>query len=94
MTGFEWDAANKDKNWIRHRVHWKECEEVFNNKPLIITTDVLHSTKEIRYSALGKTNRGRRLTLIFTARNELARVISARDQSRKERSEYEKTEKI
>ena len=33
IEGFELDEANREKNWIKHDVHWKETEEVFQNKP-------------------------------------------------------------
>lgn len=89
ITGFDWDEGNRDKNWIRHRVSNGECEEVFFNQPLLILPDVRHSQTELRYYALGQTNSGRNLFVVFTLRDSLIRVISARDMSRKEREIYE-----
>ncbi|MBW1785753.1 MAG: BrnT family toxin [Deltaproteobacteria bacterium] len=40
-------------------------------------------------AAFGRTDTGRRLTIIFTIRNDRIRIISARDMSRKERGFYE-----
>jgi len=40
--------------------------------------------------AYGKTDEGRSLTVIFTLRQGRIRVISARNQSKKERKTYEK----
>ena len=88
-TGFEWDEGNRDKNWIKHRVSNAECEEVFFNQPLVVGFDSQHSDKENRYYALGVTNLGRKLFVVFTLRNKRIRVISARDMSRKERKIYE-----
>lgn len=88
-TGFEWDEANADKNWLRHRVSRSECEQAFFNRPFATAEDTEHSTHEPRFYALGQTDGGRRLFLIFTVRGELIRVISARDMSRRERKEYE-----
>ena len=53
--------------------------------------EVKRSESERRYLALGKTNLGRELTVIFTLRQDatLIRVISARNQHRKERHLYE-----
>lgn len=51
--------------------------------------DVKHSTEENRYYALGESDGGRRLFIVFTIREEGIRVISARDMSRKERNRYE-----
>ena len=86
---FEWDEANKEKNWVKHRVMWKECEEIFTNEPLDIAPDPLHSQKEMRYAALGKTNSGRLLFVVFTTRQGKIRIISARNQDNKERRQYE-----
>jgi len=47
-----------------------------------------HSQSEPRYTALGKTNGKRLLTIIFTVRNEKIRVISTRDMHKKERKFY------
>lgn len=86
--GFEWDEANLHKNWLKHKVAHFECEEIFFNEPLIAAHDISHSEHEDRYYALGKTNNGRLLFVVFTIRNKKIRVISARDMSIKERSWY------
>ena len=86
--GFEWDKGNIDKNRIKHKVSSSECEQIFFNHPLLIQDDILHSTTEERYYALGKTDSYRLLFVVFIVRNNLIRVISARDMSRKERKAY------
>ena len=83
------EETNKEKNWVKHRVMWKECEEIFTNEPLDIAPDPLHSQKEMRYAALGKTNSGRLLFVVFTTRQGKIRIISARNQDNKERRQYE-----
>ncbi|NCN58284.1 hypothetical protein COW99_00400 [Candidatus Roizmanbacteria bacterium CG22_combo_CG10-13_8_21_14_all_38_20] len=82
--------GNRDKNLIKHKVVNKECEEVFFNQPLIINSDSKHFKNEYRYQALGKTSANRLLFIAFTHRNRLIRIISARDQNKKERRQYEK----
>ena len=89
LSGFDWDEANREKNWIRHKVDYKESEEIFFNKPLFIGENVKHSSKEKRFEALGQTNKGRGLFVVFTIRNNKIRIISARDQDSKERRKYE-----
>lgn len=66
-----------------------ECEQVFLNRPVLIASDVRHSGQEARYHALGLSDAGRRLALVFTIRGPLVRVIAARDMSRRERKVYE-----
>ncbi len=88
VTGFDWDEGNLDKNLIKHNVHSWECEQVFFNEPLLILDDHRHSLVEDRRAAFGKTDGGRLLTIIFTTRKSLIRVISARDMNKKERTYY------
>ena len=88
-TGFEWDEHNAEKILLKHQVESSECEQAFFNQPLIVAPDIEHSASEERYFALGHTNVGRRLFIVFTIRDKLIRVISARDMSRKERRFYE-----
>ena len=89
IIGFDWDEGNKDKNWDKHQVDFRECEEVFFNQPLLINEDIKHSFQEKRYYILGRSDTNRALFLVFTLRNNKIRVISARDQSKKERMIYE-----
>jgi uncharacterized DUF497 family protein len=89
LTGFDWDESNRDKNWEKHEVLARECEEVFFNLPLLLQSDEAHSQKEPRYYVLGHTIAGRRLFIAFTVREDKIRVISARDMSKKERKIYE-----
>ncbi len=91
IVGFDWDAGNSRKNEVKHSVMPSEAEEVFFNHPLLISSDDQHSESECRYLALGQTNQARALTVIFTLRQDatLIRIISARDQHRKERHLYE-----
>ena len=91
-VGFDWDGANAEKNWERHRVTEEEAEDVFFNEPLVIRGDIRHSAREKRYYALGQTIRGRRLFVVFTIRRRLIRVISVRDMNRKELYLYGKHE--
>lgn len=86
--GFQWDDGNAEKNWDKHQVAQAECEQPFFNQPLIVAADAKHSEEEPRFYLLGKTDLGRRLFIVFTLRNDLIRIISARDMSRRERKEY------
>jgi uncharacterized DUF497 family protein len=87
--GFDWDDGNSKKNWYLHGVTDEECEEVFSNIPIIVAFDQGHSANEIRHTAIGRTNSGRRIFIAFTVRNLLFRVISAREMNRREERRYE-----
>lgn len=89
-TRFQWDEGNLLKNWERHRVSAGECEQAFFNRPLIAAPDEEHSVDEPRFYALGHTDAGRYLFVVFTIRGRMIRVISARDMNRRERKAYDK----
>jgi uncharacterized protein len=91
-TGFEWGEANTHKNWERHQVTPEEAEDIFFHEPLVVRSDVRHSSKEKRYYALGQTSGGRRLFVAFTVRRKLIRVISARNMNRNETEAWERYE--
>ncbi len=64
----------------------------FPVSPLLISEDPEHSVAEKRWAGFGKTDSGRLLVVIFTKRDSLVRVISARDMNSKERNFYEENE--
>jgi uncharacterized DUF497 family protein len=89
ITGFEWDVGNEAKSQDKHAVGCNEAEQVFLNAPLKVLFDPAHSETEPRFHAFGQTDARRLLTVAFTVRGDLIRVISARPMSRKERKFYE-----
>ena len=91
IAGFQWDRGNDRKNADRHDVSQSEAEQVFDNRPILISNDTSHSQFESRFHALGVTATGRRLHITFTMREHgtAIRVISARDMNRNERMRYE-----
>jgi uncharacterized DUF497 family protein len=90
--GFDWDESNTVKNWERHKVTPEEAEDVFFHEPLVVRSDVGHSSREKRYRAVGRTSRGRLLFVAYTIRRKLIRVISVRDMNRREAEEYKRHE--
>lgn len=94
LTGFQWDAANSAKNWLAHDVTQAETEQVFFNRPVLVLPDVAHSQVETRYYVLGRSNAGRRWTVVFTIRGSFVRPIMARDMSRRERRLYAEEENV
>lgn len=88
ITRFEWGEGNDTKNWLKHKVSQFECEQVFFNEPLVVESDESHSGREARFYALGQTDKGRLLFVVFTIRKDSIRVISARDMKAQEIKEY------
>lgn len=87
---FEWDEGNREKNENKHGITTKEAEEVFNNEPKFLFPDESHSQQENRYGMYGRTNADRYVSLVFTIRKKLIRIITIRPMSKKERRVYEK----
>jgi uncharacterized protein len=85
---FQWDQGNIDKNINKHKINNTQAEEVFFNHPIILIEDDKHSQKEKRFMLLGKTDKNKLLTIIFTQRGSQIRIISARPMSKKERKFY------
>lgn len=90
---FEWDKWNIDKNYKKHGVDPKEAEEIFVSEELFVLPDIKHSQKEKRNIALGKTQEGKGLFVVFTLRGNKIRVISARRMHEKEVKKYAKAKK-
>jgi uncharacterized DUF497 family protein len=91
ITSFDWDEGNARKN-EKHSVSMAEAEQIFFSTPLLVLEDIKHSRLELRFHALGKTDKVRLLHITFTLRGagKRIRVISAREMHRKERVIYEK----
>ena len=89
LDGFEWDSGNLTKNPKKHRISNEETEEIFFRDPWVAEAS-RSEDREARWAALGKSERGRVLRVVFTLRDRKLRVISARPANRKEILEYEK----
>lgn len=90
IEGFDWNKGNLE-HIKKHNINYRECEEAFFNKPLIVNEDESHSQTEERFRVYGQTDKSRLLFVIFTVRGNKIRVISARNQNRKERREFQES---
>lgn len=91
-VSFQWDSGNTSKNKEKHNVLSEEVEQVFFDQHKKQFKDELHTTnKEKWYILIGKTKNNRILFVVYTIRNKMVRVISARDLNRKEQQLYEKS---
>jgi uncharacterized protein len=79
-----------EKLFVKHGVETDEVEDVFYNQPHIEKAGSGKVQGENLYRALGQTEDGRYLTIIFLYKplEQKALVISARDMDRKERRRY------
>ncbi|MFP5238120.1 MAG: BrnT family toxin [Acidobacteriota bacterium] len=86
---FEWHAAKAAENLQKHRVSFQDAMTIFGDERHIEVPDRDHSDDEVRYLAIGRSERGRLLTVIFTERGSKLRLISARLAESWERRVYE-----
>ncbi len=89
--GFEWDRGNRE-NCRKHGVSIADIEAAFA-RPIAVFPDPSHSRSEERFKAVGKTDEGRHVFIVFTLRTREARTlirpISARFMHAKEVEHYE-----
>ena len=92
LEGFEWDAGNSDKNWLRHEVRQAEAEQALLNRPLVLAVALKPAAKESRFLTFGRTDAALQIAVVFTVRGSRARVISSQPLSRAERKVYAQAE--
>lgn len=78
-----------DKLAFKHQVETSEVEEVFDNRPRIRFVQKGDRRGEDVYLALGRSEAGRYLAVVFIIKkNNNALILSARDMAKKERKQY------
>ena len=80
---FEWDEANELKLLLRHHVRTEEVEQVFFNGPQVRRDGDL-------YLAVGPTDAGRWLMVVFVVRTGRIRPYSARDLTDREKRRWKR----
>lgn len=73
-AGFEWDEAKSEANLVKHGIAFDDASEVFYGPVIVKRSD---RNNEERWLAIGKSN-DRLMSVIFTRRSDLIRIISAR----------------
>jgi hypothetical protein len=92
VAGFDWDDGNRSK-CQEHGVSQAAIESLFRGS-IAVLPDPIHSKSEERFKAIGKSDDGRWIFIVFTLRTrrgkKLVRPISARYMHKKEVDHYEK----
>ncbi len=86
---FEWDHDEAETNFAKHSVHFTEAATVFGDPLAITFVDPDHSKGEQRFLTFGLSDARRYLVVAHTDRDNVVRVISARQMTRRERRIYE-----
>ncbi len=82
---YEWDPAKADSNLAKHGVDFPAAIEALEDPRLLVIVDTQYG--EPRGRAIGLVN-GIHLSVAYTMRGEVCRIISARRASRRERKQY------
>jgi len=90
VTTFDWDADKERTNFRKHGVTFAEAQTVFDDDIARIEDDPDHSIGEHRELIIGYSCQGRLLVVSFVQREEIIRIISARQVDARERKRHEK----
>ena len=83
---FEWDEQKRLSNLQKHGIDFVKACQIFDGYTVEFE-DSRYDYGEDRYIAIGETN-GKILTVTYTYRNDIIRLISARKATRYERNIY------
>lgn len=83
---FEWDSVKERANRKRHGVDFRTAAKVFLD-PYVIEFDDHDATGEPRFCAIGLVD-GRMLFIVYTMRDDVVRIISARGAEPHEKRKY------
>lgn len=88
MLSFEWDERKAASNFVKHGISFAEACDVFDDPSSLDTEERSIDYGEVRRRIIG-IGQGRFLTVIYTERTDIIRLISARKATKYERREYE-----
>ena len=91
MLKFEWDNFKNQENQRKHNLSFEEAKTIFNDPYAITINDPLHSQREARLIDLGMSINNRLLTVTYTERQDVIRIISCRKATLTERKLYEQS---
>lgn len=86
---YEWDQEKAASNLEKHGVAFEEAATVFDDPLYIDFYDPDHSIDEHPYLIIGRSTADRLLIVSYTERDEVVRLISAREVTSSERTTYE-----
>ena len=84
IGAFEWDASKNKLNLAKHGIDFDEVVEIFDGPILLDRSD---RNNEERWVAIGKS-KDHVIAVIFTRRNDIIRIISARSARKNEKKSY------
>jgi len=86
---YEWNNNKAVANLAKHGVSFEEAKTVFDDPLYVDFYDPDHSYNEQRFILLGESIQGRLLFVSYMERDNMIRIISAREATHSERKAYE-----
>jgi uncharacterized DUF497 family protein len=83
---FEWDGVKNLSNFQKHKIFFEVAIKIFEG-PVVTTFDDRKDYGEVRELAIGLVD-GREVTVCYTDRGTMRRIISARNATPGERKNY------
>ncbi len=91
---FEWDPAKAQSNREKHGVSFEEAMTAFDDFEALRVSDPKHSTElEAREWLIGASDAGV-LVVVYTLREGVRRLISARKANSREKKRYEASKEV
>jgi hypothetical protein len=84
---FEWDENKNSSNFDKHKIDFEFASKVFADDKRIEWEDARNDYGEIRFITIGKIINAI-VTVVYTMRNKIIRIISARPSKKQERDLY------
>ncbi len=84
---FEWDHKKAASNLKKHGIDFADAATIFDDLNAITVNDPGHD--EERFVTIGMDSYGRILVVVYTWREDIIRLISARKATKHERKQYE-----
>jgi len=91
MGNVVWDEDKASSNFLKHGVSFDEARTVFADNFAIFVDDPDHSFDEERFIIIGSSLQNRLLFVVYTEREGIPRLISARTVTPRERRNYEQS---
>ena len=82
---FEWDEAKRESNIEKHNLDFRDETFLFDGRPIF--TWLSDYPEEVRFASVGQIN-NKLLTVVWTWRSDLRRIISYRSARDVEKRKY------
>lgn len=85
MANFDWDENKNGSNQQKHKIAFEDAADVFNDQDRLEYRSVKEG--ETRFLTIGKAFQAI-ISVVYTTRDLIIRIISARRASQEERRDY------